>query len=397
MNPDSQVSRRDFLKLGGVGVGALAIIVTKVDKVFAKSPDFSGLYPELKKENLPSFYGEILKRVSLTGMTEEGVCQIEQGVNAEKRDVTVAQTYLNKRILGLSEKNPNFLFVSNQSLGLAWHWFGDLDGWKKIYAPNGTVKEYVDNGFGRGTSTMFLVGDEIPGSGDLTDKVSIAQCELPNKKGVPVQSAHILPVNRDDYTSNQQYFALALNKLGKEYFPEKQYKYSILQRMYNGDYNIAPNKQLIGIEILGTDFDNPEHFPSIQKIANVLSVSIPTIKHYDIEAAYNSYGHQELDLNKGDPGKCFTYLMKTLLGVYALANKDEKLSDLLFSPFMTTNKDGKEAVQRYFDFIDSYFKLIVSKREYDEVTANINYQELKKTLGYLNPQIINASSKNLPF
>ncbi|MBU1967079.1 hypothetical protein KKH50_02180 [Patescibacteria group bacterium] len=59
----------------------------------------------------------------------------------------------------------------------------------------------------------------------------------------------------------------------------------------------------------------------MQKIANVLSVSIPTIKHYGIQAAYNSYGHQEFDLSKGDPGKGFTYLIKTLLGVYALVNR----------------------------------------------------------------------------
>ncbi|MBU1967078.1 hypothetical protein KKH50_02175 [Patescibacteria group bacterium] len=47
---------------------------------------------------------------------------------------------------------------------------------------------------------------------------------------------------------------------------------------------------------------------------------------------------------------------------------------------MTINQDGKEAAQRYFDFIENYFRLIVSKEKYDEVTANINYQELKKAL-----------------
>jgi len=396
MEKEHRINRRDFLKFSCVLASTLVMGVIKADEVFAKSPDCGSLYPDLKKEDLPDFYKEILNHVPPTNMTEEGVLQIEvqdikghrtylpEGeVYPKKQDVTVAQTSVNKINMELSKKNTNFLFAPNQPLGLAWHWFGDLDGWKNTYAPNGSVQEYVDNGFGTNTSSMFLIGDKIPGIGGLKDKVSIAQCELPNKDGLPVQSAHILPVDRDLYKCNKQYFATVLDILGKEYFPELPYSYSVLQKMYTNGSNPAPNKQVIGIEILGTDFDNPENFPSIQKIANVLSVSASTIKHYGIKAAYDSYGHLEFDPRKGDPGKGFIFLMKTLLGLYALANNDKEFSDLVFGPFMTIEKDGKEAVQRYFDFTNKYFGLTASKEGYDKVVANIKYQQLKEVLDYL--------------
>ena len=122
---------------------------------------------------------------------------------------------------------------------------------------------------------MFLVGDEIPGNGGATDKASIAQCELPTNKGIPAQSAHILPVDRNDYESRKQYFAFALNELGKKYFSENQYTYSILQRMYNGGPNTAPNRQIIGVEILGSDFDNPKK-PSIYAENSQCSICLHT-------------------------------------------------------------------------------------------------------------------------
>jgi N-acetyl-anhydromuramyl-L-alanine amidase AmpD len=45
-----------------------------------------------------------------------------------------------------------------------------------------------------------------------------------------------------------------------------------------------PNMRTIAIEITGYDFENPEHYPGEQQIANVVGVVWAVMKRYGIPA-----------------------------------------------------------------------------------------------------------------
>jgi hypothetical protein len=111
------------------------------------------------------------------------------------------------------------------------------------------------------------------------------------------------------------------HKNRKNYFVRAQYHLgyeepgvgSILQTWLDGGQNIDPNMRTISIEMTGYDYENRVNFPSKQKIANTLSVVWALMRRYNI-TANNIFGHNEVQLNKPDPGKKFMAFMRLLIG-----------------------------------------------------------------------------------
>jgi len=250
--------------------------------------------------------------------------------------------------------------------------------------PHGTAKEYVENGFGTLTSAMFLVGQqEFDPESDLVNlPPSVIQCELPSPSGKLVPSAHVLPVDRENL--EKQPFLQSMNKAVYNFgFP---YPSSVLQSLYMEGQNSAPNRSMIGIEITGSSFDTPGHFPNSVKLASVLSVAVALTRHYKFSPAFNFLGHRELDLNKEDPGRRLTYLMKVLIGLYALKRNDTELKKNIFGPFIERSGSAPEGIRKYFDFITRYFRDSSDRREADAYLETIENNKIMEAL----PGIVSA-------
>jgi hypothetical protein len=362
------INRRDFLKL--LGASMFATLVPPNFKVLAAHIES---WPNMDIMNLPVFYQNILSLVPKMGFSESEILQmrvVENGI-AVMRDMPVSQTKFNRKFIEFAKRDPAWRFVTDQPIGLAWHWFGDSPAYASRWYPKGTAREYIEQGLsGEGTSVQFVVGDGIPQAGQdsLDKKLAIVQSELVDANGNWISSAHIINVDRRLYQDGVQYFANAFYTLFRDYGFSDPYSVSILQRMYQPRFNDRPNIQLFGIEIQGGRFDEIDYFPSDQKIANCLAVSLALIKRHKISSpAFNVYGHQELDLDKPDPGKNMIFGMKILIGISALISRDQEMKDLVFGPFTLDGKISKNrAVANYFHFIEDYFKRT-------EVSTKVDY------------------------
>jgi hypothetical protein len=360
-----ELHRRDFLKISTL-LGASLIIPRRLDYIFNNNESWPGL--DIK--DLSPFYRDVLLRTPDLDFSASGIMQMraeENGVHV-MRDIPVDQTMFNKKFLDLATRYPGWRFVADQPIGLAWHWFGDGPEFAARWYPNGTAREYVEGGLCGDNSVQFVVGDGVlePGQKALDKKLSIVQAEFPDYQGNWIISAHIVQVDRSLLTTHQQHFCRAYQTLLEEYgFPDCLTG-TIIQRLYQPGFNDKPNKQLVGIEIQGCLYDDPVTFPSPQKLANVLAVSLAIIKRNRISSpAYNAYGHEELDILKADPGKNFILGMKTLIGISALVSGDEALKDLVFGPFTLGGKTTKKhAIANYFSFIKNYFSITSTPQSY---------------------------------
>ena len=367
----NELSRRDFLKFSAL-LGAGLIIPRKINYLLNNYES----WPKLNIRYLPPFYQDILLCTPKTNFSASGIMQMgvmENGVNI-MRDIPVDQTKFNKKFLNLASQDPSWRFVTDQPIGLVWHWFGDQQAYAARWYPHGTAREYVEGGLCGDRSVQFVTGDGVPEPGQeaLDKKLSIVQTELPDDKGNWIFSAHTIEVDRSLSAAGQQYFCNAYYSLMRDYDFSDSMTGTIIQRLYQPGFNDKPNKQLVGIEIQGCFFDDPTLFPSPQKLANVLAVSLAIIKRNQISSpAFNAYGHEELDALKGDPGKNFILGMKTLIGISALVLGDPELKELVFGPFTLGGKTTKEkAIANYFSFIKNYFAKTAGPKSYVDYWLN---------------------------
>ncbi|MCX6704216.1 MAG: hypothetical protein NTZ07_02100, partial [Candidatus Woesebacteria bacterium] len=247
--PLIRISRRDFLKLAIAGTASLFL-----PKIEIRADGLES-WPGLNVEDLPPYYQNILSLTPKTDFSASGILRMgvaENGVNA-MHEVPVSQTKFNKKFLEIAKHSPTWRFVTDQPIGLAWHWFGDGPEFASIWYPNGTASEYIERGLCGDRSVQFIVGDGVPKPGQeaLDNKLAIAQAELPDENGNWVTSAHIIEVDRSLYENGTQYFANASYSLFRDYGFANPTRTSILQRLYQPGYNKRPNVQLVGIEIQG--------------------------------------------------------------------------------------------------------------------------------------------------
>ena len=177
------INRRDFIKLAGTGICAIALSPIINCRAFDTVS-----WPKINICDLPLRYQNIL---SLTQ-------QLEFSSLGMLKNAPVIQTNFNKKFIEIAKHSPCWRFVTDQPIGIAWHWFGDTSSFASTWYPNGTAKEYIENGLCGDRSVQFVVGDgKLQNNQNLlNDKLSIAQAEIPDENGNWVSSAHIINVDR---------------------------------------------------------------------------------------------------------------------------------------------------------------------------------------------------------
>jgi N-acetylmuramoyl-L-alanine amidase len=203
-----------------------------------------------------------------------------------------------------------------------------------------------------------LIGDEPPPSSDdqPKDGIGIIQTQIPDQDGTPFLASHLRNLDLGIHKARKQYFVRAYYQLASR----EPAVHSLLQDMFDGP-RCDPNYRTIAIEIAGFNFDQPERYPSEQKIANVLAVVWAIMRRYRIPAS-NILGHHEIQLGKPDPGKKMMATMRFLLGVKTLLEGDPLMYGLVFGQFLTGNWEKKKAIEKYFSFVYDYFSLIGSRK-----------------------------------
>ena len=345
MSQVNKISRREFLKFAGVNMAGLALRGMPV-----RMANWAAGWPMLRISDLPQTVGDILRRMPEAVIPQNGYLHLVYEQSSHFQRVPFAQTEWNQeRSQDVDELFPDLRW------GIVLHWYGDPDFFDR------TVKGYlrgfnsvrqVDD-FETRTSAHFLVGDHFPGPIIRPDEdfFGILQTQKPSAKGVPYLASHLNNFAVRDFDGDH-YFVDALYKLG---LTEPTIN-PVLQDIFEGP-QVDPNFRTIAIEISGSDFETREHFPDPQKIANVLSVVWALMKRYQIRAI-DVLGHHEIQVNNADPGKKFLALIRYLLGVKTLLEGDARMCELVFGPFLGTDKVPAGAVQKYFEFVRDYLVLV---------------------------------------
>lgn len=341
----SVFNRRDFLNL--VASSAVSSLIPNFLESIHLPDTF--LY-SMDLEQLPEYIQDVLKLVPKTEIGEDGYLQLVNRENGNLRNVRSRRTDWN-----IERTMPYDQLIADKPWGIVLHWFGDQYNEQQsldFYLHGFNGKRWFDDVY-TSTSAHFLVGDYPPTHDPVASAFGIVQTQKPGPEGIPYQAAHIGPIDYSAYESGRNYFVSALNKLSLEYPGVR----TLLQEFYARP-GVLAHLQTIAIEITGHHFDHPDHYPSPQKIANVVSVVWSVMKRYKIQSK-DIMGHFELQLNKADPGKKFVALIKFLIGIKGLIDDDEEMKTLIFSEF---NLEGspQEQILAYFNFLRDYLLLTTS-------------------------------------
>lgn len=342
MNPNRQITRRDFLKTIGASMAAFGF------PNWARS-DF-GIQlprPRLALDELPERIRKILSVLPYTYIDQRGLLYIRQtGLN------TLAQVPLARTQWNLEYDNPWDRLVEEAPWGIVLHWYGDTDGYDRSIAGylRGFDSLRDEDGQMVRTSAHFVVGSADPGSlqGVSGAQIGYLQTQLPDLDGTPFGAAHLGPLDYAGQEAGQNYFLKALDRMNYE----KPGRRHLLQELYYGD-QLDPNLRTVGIEISGFDFDSPDGYPDDQKIANVVSLVLAIMRRYNLPAR-SILGHYELQIGKPDPGKQFLALIRLLLGVQTLLEDDPLLWELVFAFDGQSAQDPVWLVRKYFQFVREY-------------------------------------------
>lgn len=348
-------------------------------------------WPHLAIEALPRQLGRLISRIPRTMIDELGYLCLTNSIEGSQDRMPLVRTAWNLDRTARADR-----LRVNRSWGIVLHWFGDrerhnlsLPGYMSGFNGERIVNEKITR-----TSAHFLVGNDDVVSEVEHDlaSVGIIQTQAPDSDGVPYLSSHLVNAPFADQPSKDNYFVRALEKLSTE-IPTIN---SILPNLFfNPD--IDPNLVTISIEIAGYDFDNPDKFPTMNKILNVVSLVVAIMKRYKISAT-NILGHNEFTTKKADPGKNFLALIRFLVGVKALAGDDQELNELVFSEFVSANGDLQQAVSSYFKFVRDYLLLLTSPEKVYEWEARSKYWQLIDVItGNLAAYTLTAGSFSLPF
>ena len=344
-------SRRDFLRLAGTSLGAFMLPMRGFEY---SALDFA--WPILRLDQLPHQVQEILDRVPQTMITRDGRLYLMDSTRNKNGYVPLAQTLWNRENSFISDR-----LYTTVPWGIVLHWYGDRENYDKTitgYLRGFNSLREVD-GVETRTSSHFLVAGHEPtidveASEDL---FGILQTQKSHPSGTPFVSSHISGLDYEAHKNRKNYFVRAQYHLGYE----EPGVYSILQNWFDGGRNIDPNMRTISIEMTGYDYENRAHFPSQQQIANTVSVIWALMRRYNINAN-NIFGHNEIQLNKADPGKKFMAFMRFLIGAKAMLENDPRMNQLVFGNFLYEQVDTLQATQRYFKYVYDYLLMVSRPR-----------------------------------
>jgi murein DD-endopeptidase MepM/ murein hydrolase activator NlpD len=358
------LTRRDFLKFAGVNLAALALPGVHL-------PGGEGFpinivkWPKISEDQLPSRVVDILSRVPTTLIDSHGFLNLLDAQNFSLGTVPLTPTLWNIENSQVVDR-----LYSHIPWGIVLHWYGDrenFDGTVKSYLRGFDSLRQIDNYVTR-TSAHFLVGSGDPGIDQKQGQgIFVLQTQAPASDGTPFVASHLQPLNYQNHLEKKQYFVRALYQMGYDGIGV----HSLLQDLFDGP-KLDPNMRTIAIEIAGYDFENPAHYPDDQKIANAVSVVCAIMKRYGIPAS-NLMGHNEIQLGKADPGKKFMALIRYLIGVKALVDKDTVMKRLVFGQFMEQTEGVDQAICRYFEAVHKYLVYVGSRRRVFEWEAESKY------------------------
>jgi len=364
------LSRRDFINLLGFGIGGAGYLA--LPSYIKFETDLSMTDPLLRTDDLPVEIQDILKLVNPTEFNKDGYLLLHSEVESKPSFVPLAITDWNKEHRYSSDR-----LLTDQPLGIVLHWYGDrenydnsLDGYLRGFNSIRPVSDYETN-----TSAHFLIGsaEAIPSDQfKKSSRIGIIQTQSPDTDGTPFVASHLARMDYEVHEQALQYFVRASYFLNQS----EDYPLSILVDFYDGR-KIDPNMRTIAIEITGWNFDKLLGEIDHQKLANVVSVVIAVMKKHKIPAL-NILGHNEISLNKADPGKMFLATIRLLIGVQCLLSDDYLVQQLVLAPFYSQNtiensyaltqklnKDKelfldtkKQALINYLKYIRSYLLLV---------------------------------------
>ncbi len=364
-----RITRRDFLKLVQAGSFALAVpMINLSDGLKAGGRVKAWEWPSTPAFDFPEKIRSILERVPYAYINEKGYLVVK---DPNKKSWPAEPVLLAPTLWNQLKRYPNDRLDPRVPWGIVLHWYGDSQNFDRSLA--GYLRGFdslreVDGEITR-TSSHFLVGDGEPviGFEGPGDPLGIIQTQAPDQDGTPFVSSHLRPLNYRAYKNQEQYFVRALFTLTYQ----DPRVHGLLQDLFEGP-RIDPNMRTISIEIAGQEFGDPETYPSDQKIANTLAVVCAIMKRYNIPASA-IMGHMEIQLGKPDPGKKFMALMRTLVGVKALVEPDQRLKQLVFGSFKKAGGEPNEAVQAYFRFVRDFIVLTGYPQQIYEWETESNY------------------------
>jgi hypothetical protein len=345
------LSRRAFLRLAAAGLGAYSLPDT-----WAEPPVHPEEWPRLHLDDLPEYLSGILSHVPRARVGREGYLDLLDSRGEAAGRAQLARTLWNKE-----HSHPYDRLNASVPWGIVLHWYGDRETFDQSIP--GYLRGFDDLRLVAGeylrTSAHFLVGEgevrpySIYPNRDIgiLQTVSILQTQAPDKDGTPFVASHLQRLDYYAHRARQQYFVRALYQLGYA----DPGVHSMLQDLFDGR-PVDANMRTLAVEISGYDFENPDHFPSEQKLANTLSLVWALMERYNV-LAINLLGHHEIQLNKADPGKKFMALVRFLVGVKALVDRDPGMVERVFCPFLSAGRNPEEAVRAYFKFVRDYLAL----------------------------------------
>lgn len=369
MEEKRRINRRTFLKFVGANLAAgafsaLAYPVLAYPIEWSDRQPILHDWPKLTLESLPQTVRNILSKAPRARVDAGGYLVVPGGAGKPPGRVPLVRTLWNQERSRLRDR-----LYRHVPWGIVLHWFGERESFEGLIAGymRGFNSLRETEGYEYRTSAHFLVGDGVPFTSSDPGELlkGILQTQKPDQDGTPFVASHLKMLDLLGHKEHKQYFVRALYQLNYD----NPRVHSLLQDLFDGP-RFDPNMRTIGIEIAGYDFDNPEHMPSEQKIANVVGLVWALMKRYGIPASH-LMGHNEIQLGKSDPGKKFLALIRYLVGVKALLENDGPMKMQVFGQYLIPGGDPAEAVRQYFSFVRDYFVLVGTPRrvyEWDEIT-----------------------------
>lgn len=373
MAAQNTITRRDFLRLAGVGMGAWFLPSPLRFKEPLEEPLAVAHFPSLRLYEFPQPYQSILQAAPRLALDEGGFLALLDKDGQTQDTLPLRRTQWN---IERSQKWDRL--YTRIPWGIVLHWYGDRKGFDRTVTGylRGFDSEREIEGEMCRTSAHFLVGgaDPFRESESGEEAISILQTQLPDKDGTPFVASHLRPINYEAHRAKLQYFVRAYYKLAKTE-PGVQ---SLLQDLYDGP-QIEPNMRTIAIEICGADFEDAQSAPSSQKVANTLALVWALMKQYGIPAS-SILGHHEIQLGKPDPGKKFMATIRCLVGLKALTDPDPRMKELVFGQFFRALNNSNEAIRSYFKFVRDYHVMVSNEQSGAEWEAESKYWSIYEAL-----------------
>lgn len=357
------LTRRQFLQLAGT-FGLAAFFPPRVLPGLLPS----AFWPALTATNLPARQRAILRRLPDLGVDPSGIFRYRPGT-AQEFSLPAIQTQWNLENAGRGDR-----LESGYPWAIVLHWFGDSPDTRQ------SVSMYL-NGFNglrqiedyeTRTSAHALVGTAHPAYRSGT--ISILQTQMPYADGTPLVASHLGRLDYLSHSQRAQYFVRALYTLNRQ----EPGVHSVLQDWFDGPV-VDPNMRSLAIELAGRDLDNPGSYPSDQQVANTVSLVAAMMRRYQVLGS-NLLGHNEIAINKPDPGKKFMALVRCLLGAVALTSNEPELKELLFAQYLGEHGDPDRAVRSYFQFTRDFLLLTAHPHQVYEWEAQSGYWTLADQL-----------------